>query len=61
MHICSDFLYNFFFVQVENLNPITNLEYYYYYDMLITCKCMTFCEQLHCDAKNESPNPKVTN
>jgi len=48
------FKYRFLFIQVENQNLIKNLEYYYYYDMLITCKGMTFCKQLHCDAKNES-------
>ncbi len=44
-----------FFIQVENLNLATNLENYYFYAMLIACKCMPFCKTLNCDAKNEPP------
>ncbi len=41
--------YRCLFIQVDNLNIITNLENYWFYGMLITHK------KLDCDAKNEWP------
>jgi hypothetical protein len=41
--------YRCLFIQVDNLNIITNLAYYWFYGMLITHK------KLDCDAKNEWP------
>jgi hypothetical protein len=43
------------FLQVDNLNLVTNLENYYFYAMLLACKCTPLCKQLDCNAKNEPP------
>jgi hypothetical protein len=48
-------LIDVFFLQVENLNLATNLENYYFYAMLIACKCTTFCKKMDCDTKSEAP------
>ncbi len=48
------------FLQVENLNLVTNLENYCFYVMLITYKCTPFCKKLDCDAKSEPPYPATT-
>jgi hypothetical protein len=29
--------------------------YYWFYDMLITCKCMTLCKKMLCDTKSDWP------
>jgi hypothetical protein len=42
-------------LQVDNLNLITNFKKYYFYVMLIICKCMPFYKKLDCNAKNEPP------
>ncbi len=42
-------------LRVENLNLATNLENYYLYAILITCKCMPLCKKLDYDTKNEPP------
>jgi hypothetical protein len=44
-----------FIFSVQNLNIATNLENYYFYGMLIACKCMPFCKKQDYDAKNEPP------
>jgi hypothetical protein len=41
------------FLQVGNLNLGTNLENYYFYIMLIACKCTPLCKKLDCDAKSD--------
>jgi hypothetical protein len=63
------------FLQIENLNLATNLEFFCYYVVLIACKCMPLCKRLNCDTKSEPPyfattllcklmyslhNPKIT-
>jgi len=45
--------YRCLFLQVDNLNITTNLENYFFYAMLITCKCTPLCKKLDCDVKNE--------
>jgi len=42
-------------LQVENLYLATNLENYYFYVMLITCKCTPFYKKSDCDVKSEPP------
>jgi hypothetical protein len=49
------FFYIVTFLQVDNLNPIANLENYCFYAMLITCKCTPLCKKLDYDAKSEPP------
>jgi len=48
------FFYRCLFLQVDNLNLVTNLEFFFNV-MLIACKCMPFCKKLDCDTKNEPP------
>jgi hypothetical protein len=45
------FLNKCHFLQVENQDLATNLENYYFYAMLIKCKCMPLYKKLDCDAK----------
>ncbi len=49
------FFYRCLILQIENLNLATNLNFFYFYVMLITCKCMSLCKKLDCDAKSEPP------
>ncbi len=41
--------------QGGNLNLATNSDNYYFYDMLIACKCTPLCKKLGYDTKNEPP------
>ncbi len=42
-------------LQVDNSNLATNLKKYYFYTMLIACKCTPLYKTLDCDAKSEPP------
>ncbi len=55
VYICCNFFYRCHLLQVNNLNLVTNLRNYYFYAMLITCKCTPFCKKLDYDAKSEPP------
>jgi len=52
---CCNFFIRCILRQVVNLNLATNLKFYIFYAMLITCKCMPFCKKLKCNTKSESP------
>ncbi len=47
--------YRYLLCQVGNLNLVTNLKNYYFYAMLIACKCMPLYKKLDCDTKSEPP------
>jgi len=49
------FFYKNIFLQVDNLNLVTNLKKYCFYAMLIACKCTPSCKKLDCNAKSEPP------
>ncbi len=51
-----NFLYRYLKIQVDNVNLITSLTYYWFYGILIKYKCMTLKKiKLHCDIKSEPP------
>jgi len=54
-YICCKFLNKCIFLQVNNLYLATNLENYYFYAMLVSCKCMPLCKNMDYDIKNEPP------
>jgi hypothetical protein len=53
--ICCNFFYRCFVLQIDNQNLATNLENYYFYAMLIACKCTPLYKKLDYDTKNEPP------
>jgi hypothetical protein len=55
VYICCNFFNMCLLLQVENLNLATNLENYYFYAMLIACKCAPLCKKLNCNSKSEPP------
>jgi len=54
-YICCNFFYRCLLLQVDNLNLVTNLKFYCFYVMLITCKCTGLWKKLDCDKKNGPP------
>ncbi len=61
IYVAIFFTYVFFLLlQVENLNLVTNLESYYFYALLITCKSTPLCKKLDYDVKNEPPHLATT-
>ncbi len=49
------FFYKCLILQVENLNLTTNRGNYYFYAMIITCKCTPLYKKLNCNTKSEPP------
>ncbi len=56
VYISYIFFNRCFLFQVENLNLAKNLKNYYFYAILITCKCMSLCKKLDYNAKSEPPD-----
>jgi hypothetical protein len=42
-------------LQVNNQYLATNLENYYFYSMLVSCKCTPLCKKLDYNVKSEPP------
>ncbi len=42
VYICCNLKNKCLLLQIDNINLATNLENYYFYVMLIACKCMPF-------------------
>ncbi len=53
VYICCNLFNRCLVLQIDNQNFATNLENYYFYAMLIACKCTPLYKKLDHDAKNE--------
>jgi hypothetical protein len=53
VYIFCNFFNRCFLFQLDNLNLAKKLENYYFYAMLIACKCTQLLKKLDCDTKSE--------